>query len=364
LRLSRQSIYFSSAQDALNSYSWLVDKSANVSRTQMKHELAGIRAWAYMMGMPALLVAVATPALLAVASFLPPNLIWLCYLMPVVLASVRWGFASAAAGVVTAGLAGDFFFTQPYYSLWMEDRSDVAALLLFLLAGFGSALVITNLRQAHHGRLKSPSAVHTLLLELSECQTSRDVIVHFNRWISVVARGRAAFIAAQPIDTQPVILPEEIQRVATGMCGTKSDDVRTIAAAANRRWFLKQFRSDDIVKGTFVVETEIDACDRKLVEAAITSAAIRFSEFTHQETLAAVADYVSDPKFSHQWRTSLTTILGAASVLLMRGKLGADRLDRTLLTDIRDEAVHLSQLLTNAFSAWRAAVHETRSCQD
>src|ERR1700730_13671729 len=117
----------------------------------MKHELAGIAAWAYMMGMPAFLVAVATPALLAVASLLPPNLIWLCYLMPVVLASVRWGFASAAAAAVTAGLAGDFFFTQPYYSLWMEDRSDVAALLLFLLAAFGSALVITNWRQAKDG---------------------------------------------------------------------------------------------------------------------------------------------------------------------------------------------------------------------
>jgi K+-sensing histidine kinase KdpD len=225
----------------------------------MKHELAGIRSWAYMMGMPAFLVAVTTPALLAVASLLPPNLIWVCYLMPVVLASVRWGFASAAAAAVAAGLAGDFFFTQPYHSFWMEDRSDVAALLLFLLAGFGSALVITNLRQANHGGLKSPSAVHMLLLELSECQTSGDVIVHFSRWISVVARGRAAFIHAQPIDTQPVILPEEIQRVATGMCGTKSDDVRTIAAAANRRWFLKQFRSDNIIKGTFAVETEIDA---------------------------------------------------------------------------------------------------------
>ena len=246
----------------------------------------------------------------------------------------------------------------------MEDRSDVAALLLFLLAGFGSALVITNLRQADHRGLKAPLAVHTLLLELSECQTSRDVIVHFSRWISVVARGRARFVHAQPIDTQPVILPEEVQRVATGMCGTKSDDVRTIALAANRRWFLKQFRSGDIIKGTFAVETEIDACDRKLVEAAITSAAIRFSDLAHRETLAAAADYVSDHKFSHQWRTSLTTILGAASVLLMRGKLGADRLDRTLLTDIRDEAVHLSKLLTNAFSTSRAAARETRSCQD
>ena len=317
----------------------------------MKDELAGTRAWAYTMGMPTLLVAVATPALLAVDSFLPPNLIWLCYLMPVVLASVWWGLASAATAAVTAGLAGDFFFTQPYYSLYMQDRSDVGALLLFLLAAFGSALAITNWRQAKVGGLKSPSAVQTPWPELSACQTSRDVIVHFNRWISVVARGRAALIHAQPIDTQPAILPEEIQRVATGMCGTKSDDVRTIAAPANRRWFLKQFRSNGIVKGTFAVEIEIDACDRDLVEAAITSAAFRFSELALRETLAAAADYVSDPKFSHQWRASLATILGAASVLLMRGKFEDNRLDRTLVSDVRDEAANLIQLLTNIFPA-------------
>jgi K+-sensing histidine kinase KdpD len=330
----------------------------------MKHELAGIPAWAYITGMPAVLVAVLTPALLAVASLLPPNLIWLCYLMPVVLASVRWGFASAAATAVAAGLAGDYFFTQPYHSLWMDDRSDVAALLLFLIAAFGIALVITNTRQPSHDGLKSPSAVHKLLQELSECRTSRDVIDHFNRWISVVARGRAALIHAQPLDIQPVVLPDEIHRVATGMCGASSDDVRIIAGTANRRWFLKQFRSDGIVKGTFAVETEIDGCDRNLVEVAIASAAVRFSELVHQEALAAAADHVSDLKFSGQWRTSLTTILGAASVLLMRGKFSASRLDRTLLADIRDEAVNLSQLLTDAFPASRATEQDTGYRQD
>jgi two-component system sensor histidine kinase KdpD len=319
----------------------------------MKHELAGIRAWGYVMGMPASLVAVATPVLFAVSSLLPPNLIWLCYLMPVVLASARWGFASAVAAAVTAGLAGDFFFTQPYYSLYMEDRSDVAALLLFLIAAFGSALVITNLKQAKDGGPKSSPAIRTLSLELSACQTSSDVIVYFNRWISFVARGRAAFVYAQSVDTEPVMLPEEIQRVAVGMWATKSDDFRTIAAAADRCWFLKKIRSDDIIKGTFAVEIEIDACDRNLVEGAIMSAAIRFSELIHREKLAAAADYISDPKFSHQWRTSLTTILGAASVVLMRGEFGSNHLDRTLLTDIRDEAVHLSQLLTNAVPASR-----------
>jgi K+-sensing histidine kinase KdpD len=364
LRPLRQSTYFSSPQNALNSYSRSVDKPANASRAQMKHELAGIPAWAYITGMPAVLVAVLTPALLAVASLLPANLIWLCYLMPVVLASVRWGFASAAATAVTAGLAGDFFFTQPYHSLWMDDRSDVAALLLFLIAAFGIAVVITNTRQLNHDRLNSSSAVHKLFRELAECQTSHDVIVHFNRWISVVARGRAALVHAEPFDTQPVILPDEIQRVATGMCGTSSDDVRIIAGTANRRWFLKPFRSDGIVRGIFAVETEIEGCDCNLVEVAIASAAVRFSELAHREALAAAADQISGLTFSYQWRTSLTTILGAAGVLLMRGKFGASRLDRTLLADIRDEAVQLSQLLTDAFPAARATVHDNSYRQD
>ena len=219
----------------------------------MKHELAGVPAWAHMMGMPAVLVAAATPALLAVDSLLPPNLIWLCYLLPVVLASVRWGFASAAATAIAAGLAGDFFFTQPYYSLWMDDPSDVIALLSFLLAAFGSALLITSVKQSNDGVRETVSAVATRLPELSE--------------------------------------------------------------------------------------------------------------LADRQTIAAEADYALDPRFTYQWRTSLTTILGAAGVLLMRGKSGANRLDRALLTDIRDEARSLSQLLTDAFPVSSATGHETRPRQ-
>ena len=215
----------------------------------MKHELAGIPAWAHIMGMPAVLVAAATPALLAVGSLLPPNLIWLGYLMPVVLASVRWGFASAVAAAIMAGLAGDFFFTQPYYSLWIDDSSDAAALLLFLLAAFGCALAITSLRQANGGVPQS-QAIETPLPESSE-----------------------------PADG---------------------------------------------------------------------------------ETPAAAADGTCDPRFTYEWRTSLTTILGAAGVLLMRRK-SANRLDRALLSDIRDEAVSLSRLLTDAFPPPRAAGSEARS---
>jgi two-component system, OmpR family, sensor histidine kinase KdpD len=328
----------------------------------MEFELAGIRARAYMIGMPALLVVVTTPALLALNPLLPPNLIWLGYLIPVVLVSVRWGFASAATASVIAGLAGDYLFTQPYYSLWMDDPRDVVALLLFLLAAFGSAVVITKGAQANDSELNSTLAVHQLLLELSKCQTSRDVVARFSQWIWVVARGRATFIDAQSVDPQLALVPDEIQRIAIEMCGAESDGVRTITTAANKRWFLRQLRLEHTIHGTLAVETESDGRDRRIVEAAITGAAMRFSDLARRETLTAAAGYFLDAEFSHRWRSPLTTILGAASVLQMRAQADATRVEPTLLADIRDEAVHLGRLLRNAFSTLRATVHGAHSC--
>ena len=57
---------------------------------------ANIRSSAYLLGIPLALVAAATLALLTLNSLLPPNLIWLAYLLPVVIASARWGFLASA----------------------------------------------------------------------------------------------------------------------------------------------------------------------------------------------------------------------------------------------------------------------------
>ncbi|MGA8900713.1 hypothetical protein [Bradyrhizobium sp.] len=64
----------------------------------------------------------------------------------------------------------------------------------------------------------------------------------------------------------------------------------------------------------------------------------------------AIAEGVSDPGFRGQWRTSLTTILGAAGVLLMNTQIAGSPIGRTLLADIKEEAVHPSSPLGNAFS--------------
>jgi two-component system sensor histidine kinase KdpD len=212
-----------------------------------------------------LLVGAVTPALIALDPILPANMVWFCYLMPVILMSVRWGFAGAATTVVVAAVAGDFFFTQPYYSLWMEDSRDVAALVLFLFAGTGSAFLITRSAETRQRRSSPALALQQLTSELSNCRTASEVIRCFGRRIANLSKADATALDPNAGDSRVSGMPEEIQRVAAG------------------------------------------------------------------------------------WRTSLTIILGATSVLQMNAEIIDTPVGGALLKDIGDEAMHLSSLLGNAF---------------
>jgi K+-sensing histidine kinase KdpD len=316
----------------------------------MSNQLSDIRSAVPTIFLPLCLVATVTPALIALEPVLPSNLVWLCYLMPVVLVSVRWGFMGAATTAVIAGVTADFFFTRPYYSLWMEDPRDVVALVLFLAAGFGSAALITTSGWGNRRQSGGMSDLHQFVGELSNCRTSDDVIGCLRRWISSVARGRLTVLDALPDDIQGLSIPEEIRRVAAAMCATRYDAIRVISTNGTRLWFLKQLRFDDRIHGTLVVETGIDACDRKLTEAALEKAAIRFCELARSRSLMAKAESLSDSGLGRQWRTSLTIILGAVGVLQMDTEIADSHIGRILLADIEEEAVHLSSLLGDAFS--------------
>ena len=216
---------------------------------------ANIRSSAYLLGIPLALVAAATLALLTLNSLLPPNLIWLGYLLPVVIASARWGFLASAVTAASAALAGDFFFTQPYYSLWMDNPHDVTALLLFLLAALVAALLIDGSRKASYTNAEtglSTDAATELSLELHKRRLSHEALV---------------------------------------TCG----------------------------------------------------------------------EHLSDASFTHELRTSLTTILGAASVLEASSQTRTFPIEKTLVKDIKDEALHLDHLLRKALCALRVTVQGARA---
>src|SRR6516225_11057333 len=78
-----------------------------------------------------LLVAAITLIIYAAATVLDPHYLIVLYLVPVVLAMLRSGFAQGLVVVVLCALAISFFFYEPLYSFYVDDPEEVVELIIF-----------------------------------------------------------------------------------------------------------------------------------------------------------------------------------------------------------------------------------------
>ena len=83
------------------------------------------------------LAAVLTVCVGVGAAFLLPGLplanLSRVFLTVEVIVAARWGFGPSMAASLLSFLSFNFFFTEPYYTLRINNRDDVAALAFFLL---------------------------------------------------------------------------------------------------------------------------------------------------------------------------------------------------------------------------------------
>ena len=89
----------------------------------------------------ALGVLVIAGALVPVRDHLPNADMALALVVPVLLAAIVGGRIAGAATAVVAALTFDFVFTQPYLSLRIESKDDVATFVVFLIVALVAAEV-------------------------------------------------------------------------------------------------------------------------------------------------------------------------------------------------------------------------------
>jgi K+-sensing histidine kinase KdpD len=104
-------------------------------------------------GFTILLVALATLLAFAASQFTPAPGLTLVFVLPVVIAGSLFGWGPSLAAIVAGLLAFDFFFTQPYFSLRIDDPSEIwAALLLLATALIVSAVTWQSRQRAFQAR--------------------------------------------------------------------------------------------------------------------------------------------------------------------------------------------------------------------
>lgn len=104
-------------------------------------------------GATLLLVAVAAIIAVVAGQFVPGPGLTLIFVLPVVIAGAWLGWGPSLVATAGGVLVFDFFFTQPYYSLRIDDPAEIwAASLLLMIASVVGAVAWQSRRRAFEAR--------------------------------------------------------------------------------------------------------------------------------------------------------------------------------------------------------------------
>jgi len=303
----------------------------------------------------------------------------------IVVVSLRCGRAPSLAAVVASAAAFNFFFTEPRFSFAIADSRYVVAFVGMLVVGLTVSTLVgrarehaANAQQREHESAALSSLVRELVDAPDEAAVAATAVSHLRDvvpgefavlvptapgfadascvlashgvpdWIGDAERGvaRWCFDQGRPAGAGTAHLPGSagLFLPMTGQRGRVG--VVAWRAAIAPRLFAPAVRA---LVATFVEQTALAIERLRLRRQQLDDRRAAETERLRSTLLASV---------SHDLRTPLTSITGAASTLLDE-RAGPDAgARRELLEGILDESRHLEQLIANLLFATRLEAGE------
>ncbi|MGY4302650.1 two-component system sensor histidine kinase KdpD [Bradyrhizobium sp. i1.4.4] len=294
----------------------------------------------------------------------------LMFLTAVVAVAVRYGLWPSLLASVAASLAYNFFFLPPVYTFTITDPTNVAAFFFFMLIAFVVSNVAGRVRtQADTalGRIRTTEQLYAFSRKLTGTGTLDDVL-----WAT--AYQTALMLKVRVV----LLLPEEgLLTVKSGYPPEDQIDQADLAAA-NWAWSNDRpaGRGSDTLPGAKrlflpmrtgrgpigVIGIDNDRTgplltpdQRRLFDALVDQGALAIERVLLVEDVDRVKRTVESERLrsalltsiSHDLKTPLASVLGAAST--MRDLAGAlsDTEKRDLLATVIDESERLNRFIAN-----------------
>ncbi|MBJ7407218.1 MAG: sensor histidine kinase KdpD, partial [Bradyrhizobium sp.] len=294
----------------------------------------------------------------------------LVLLTAVVAVAVRYGLWPSLLATVAASLCYNFFFLPPLYTFTITDPTNVAAFLLFLVVAMIVSNVAARVRiQADTaiGRIRMTEQLYAFSRKLAGTATLDDVLWASAYQIALMLKVRVVLLlpdaglltvksgyppedeldqadlaaanwawsndrpAGRGSDTLPgakrLFLPMRTGRGPIGVIGIDNDRTGPLLTPDQRRLL------DALVdQGALAIERVLLVEDMDRVKRTVESERLRSALLT---------------SISHDLKTPLASVLGAAST--MRDLAGAlsDTEKRDLLATVIDESERLSRFIAN-----------------
>ncbi|WP_426613980.1 DUF4118 domain-containing protein [Bradyrhizobium sp. McL0616] len=294
----------------------------------------------------------------------------LMFLTAVVAVAVRYGLWPSLLASVAASLAYNFFFLPPVYTFTITDPTNVAAFFFFMLIAFVVSNVAGRVRtQADSaiGRIRTTEQLYAFSRKLAGTATLDDVLWATAYQIALMLKVRVV-----------LLLPED--GLLTVKSGYPPEDQLDQAdlAAANWAWSNDRSagRGADTLPGAKrlflpmrtgrgpigVIGIDNDRTgplltpdQRRLLDALVDQGALAIERVLLVEDMDRVKRTVESERLrsalltsiSHDLKTPLASVLGAAST--MRDLAGAlsDSEKRDLLATVIDESERLNRFIAN-----------------
>lgn len=295
------------------------------------------------------------------------------YLLPVLYSAVKYRNRVALTAAVCATLALDFFCIPPHLSLSVADLRYLLSFFIFVLVAWITSNMASRLRQQvdhAHQREAMMGALYSLSREIGTSDGMEEVIKTAIKKITEVTGGEVI-----------ILLPADDKlEVRAGSGGILPDDKLSDSERVVAGWVLEHGKmagkGTDTLTGADLLYLPLCTEDgtigvlgfsyeegesnwlrekRRFIDAlaSLTAAAInrvQLAEKSRQVQVAADSERLRTALFnslSHDLRTPLTSILGAATGLLEEEQIYDRDSRRALLDNIHQGALRMNRLVNN-----------------
>src|SRR6266851_4220088 len=304
-----------------------------------------ISAWQLMQGglLPVLksllLVAVTTIGLLILDHFFALRHVTLVYLVPVVIAATKLGIVPAVIAAIAGCGATAFLFYPPIYSFLVEDPQHLIELPLFVFVAIVTGHLATNLRRQAELARRRETEVHDLYAfsrRLAAAHTASDIYTAIREHLAAMIGRRTILLETPPRGgvgaTLPdaAAVPEQVKRETEAVAGAGTDgrNGSVVRDGEGHAWLVRPVSAKSADFGVLAIDLGRQAgeaadavkqrVDAVLGDATATLEHLDLGRAISDARVRSETDALRDAligSVSHQLRTPLVSILGAATVI-------------------------------------------------
>jgi two-component system, OmpR family, sensor histidine kinase KdpD len=284
---------------------------------------------------------------------LDSTVIALLYLIPVGMSTVLWGLGPGISAALLSFVVINYFFIEPYNSLFVHKTQDLLGLLIFLGVAVGISQLVGRVRKSLDlatAREREAIRLYELSNNLAGVQDEKTIVsLLIEHIMEAFQTQRAEVLIEAGSDWQPLLLSEESR--TPGKMRLEPDLLIPLQTA---RYFLGELRlwrqspsfspEEERMIRAFANQGVLALERAQLIQAATRTRVFEESDRLKSSILSSV---------SHELRSPLAAIKAAVSSLRSGAVERDSEAGSELLEVIEEDTDHLNQLVSNLLNMSR-----------